>query len=384
MDQLSKLIVKDLFGCLSECEQAHLAEQIRELKIDEETYLQMKRRIADPELRMRYLAQTQPAKATTPRWRLVLRYAAMLALPVCAATYFLFQGISGQPEVAPVVGSDPFMELAGLVPERKQPQLVLDDGSVMNLDTDTTLHVIAGNIVHSAGSISYKNYETVRLLPQAAAVVAKPVYNTLSTPEGGDYKVILADGTVISLNEKSVLRYPTEFVGDTREVYLVQGEMYFEVAKNASKPFVVHTVGGSIRVLGTRFNISASERIVTTLVEGSVAVCSDNQRMMLKPNQQASFSRDSGPIRVEEVRDVEELICWKDNVFYFNDKTLEQILDKVSVWYGFSVRYDEPQLKNNRYFVYIDKYSDLKTILTLLSNVGAPRLKIEGRTIIVD
>lgn len=382
IDQLSKLIVKDLFDALSDREKSQLAEFRRELKIDDETYLQMKRRIADPELHTKFQEPLVALPAPRPLWRTALQYAAILALPLCAAGYFLVQESSRTPGSPTQIAAQSQNSAEKLVPQRKQPRLMLADGSVVDLTDKNEQLRIADNIVHTNGAISYQ--QQISPATPVSAPVREPAYNTITIPEGGDYKVILSDGTTIYLNEKSVLRYPVEFTGDRREVYLVQGEMYFDVAKNPVKPFVVHTLNGEIRVLGTQFNISLSDKVVTTLVEGSVEVCNSDLCVTLKPHQQATFGKGSGPISIETVRDVEELICWKDNIFYFNDQTLEYILSKVSSWYGFDVRYEEPQFKNRRYYVYIDKYSDLNAVLASLSSVGSLQLRVEGTTIVVD
>lgn len=379
--ELSKLIVKDIFGCLSDNDKIRLSQITSELHIDNEAYMGMKQRVLMGDDKVALLRK-QPQRNTIIR-RSILKYAAILLLPLGVATYFIIDNTTDL-----LKSTDSLMVQGGvdemmLVPQRKQPQLILDNGTVVNLDIDGAESVVAENVVHAGNSISYASQ------PQSAEVSMAEVkpptirYNTILVPEGGDYKVILSDGSTVWLNENSELKYPVEFGGDKREVQLIKGEMYFDVSKDASHPFVVHTCNGDIRVLGTQFNISSStDKVVTaTLVEGSVEVTSGSHKVKLKPNQQAVFDDNNPGIVVAELKDTEELTCWKDNVFYFNNKTLEQILDKVASWYGFEVRYANSQIKDRSYYVYVDKYSNMKTILSSISNVSDLKFRVEGRTI---
>lgn len=386
--ELSKLIVKDIFGCLSESDKKRLSHITTELHIDSEEYMRMKQRVISKDANVEQLGQ-QPVKHTTIKHtsirRSILKYAAILLLPLGVATYFIVDNAADL-----FKDSDSLMVQGGvdemmLVPERKQPQLILDNGTVVNLATDGTESVVAENIVNSGNSISYAagsqsaDMSMVEVKPQAIR------YNTILVPEGGDYKVILSDGSTVWLNENSELKYPVAFGGDMREVQLIKGEMYFDVCKDASHPFVVHTCNGDIRVLGTQFNIASSTaKVVTaTLVEGSVEVTSGSHRVTLKPNQQAVVNDKTAGIEVAELQDTEEFTCWKDNIFYFNNKTLEYILEKVATWYGFEVQYAENQIKGRRYYVYVDKYSNMKTILSSISNVSDLKFRVEEGVIMV-
>lgn len=207
-------------------------------------------------------------------------------------------------------------------------------------------------------------------------------FNTLSTPTGGQYNIVLADGTKVFLNAVSSIKYPTQFNGDQRIVEL-EGEAYFEVAKNKSKPFLVKSANQTIEVLGTHFNVHAynNEAVVkTTLLEGSVAVSSRNQKATLKPGQQSSVSDSSNKIAVKEV-DTEAAIAWKNGRFKFDNADLKSVMKQLERWYGIKVEYrgDVSDVRFNGGTFRNKNLSEVLKVLEL-SNI---KFKVEGKTIIV-
>jgi transmembrane sensor len=207
-------------------------------------------------------------------------------------------------------------------------------------------------------------------------------FNTLSTPTGGQYNIVLADGTKVFLNAVSSIKYPTQFNGDQRIVEL-EGEAYFEVAKNKSKPFLVKSANQTIEVLGTHFNVHAynNEAVVkTTLLEGSVAVSSRNQKAILKPGQQSSVSESSNKIAVKEV-DTEAAIAWKNGRFKFDNADLKSVMKQLERWYGIKVEYrgDVSDVRFNGGTFRNKNLSEVLKVLEL-SNI---KFKVEGKTIIV-
>ncbi|MGE8341142.1 MAG: FecR family protein [Flavobacterium sp.] len=207
-------------------------------------------------------------------------------------------------------------------------------------------------------------------------------FNTLSTPTGGQYNIVLADGTKVFLNAVSSIKYPTQFNGDQRIVEL-EGEAYFEVAKNKSKPFLVKSDNQTIEVLGTHFNVHAynNESVVkTTLLEGSVAVSSKNQKAILKPGQQSNISESSSKIAVKEV-DTEAAIAWKNGRFKFDNADLKSVMKQLERWYGIKVEYrgDVSDVKFNGGTFRNKNLSEVLKVLEL-SNI---KFKVEGKTIIV-
>jgi ferric-dicitrate binding protein FerR (iron transport regulator) len=208
-------------------------------------------------------------------------------------------------------------------------------------------------------------------------------FNTLSTPIGGQYNIILADGTKVYLNAVSSIKYPTQFNGDKRVVEL-EGEAYFEVAKNKNKPFIVKSNNQSIEVLGTHFNVHSynNESVVkTTLLEGSIAVTYKNQKAILKPGQQSDVSDNFSKIKVKEV-DPEEAVAWKNGRFKFDNADLKNVMRQLERWYGIKVEY-RGNVSDVRFNGGTFRNKNLSEVLKVLelSNI---KFKVEGKTVIVD
>ncbi|MCA1919518.1 MAG: FecR domain-containing protein [Flavobacterium piscis] len=208
------------------------------------------------------------------------------------------------------------------------------------------------------------------------------LFNTLSTPTGGQYNIVLADGTKVYLNAVSSIKYPTQFNGDQRIVEL-DGEAYFEVAKNKNKPFIVKSGDQDIEVLGTHFNLHAydNESVVkTTLLEGSVAVNYKNQKAILKPGQQSNVSDKFNKITIKQV-DTEAAIAWKNGRFKFDNADLKTVMRQLERWYGIKVEYrgDVSDVRFNGGTFMNKNLSEVLKVLEL-SNI---KFKVEGKTIIV-
>jgi len=213
------------------------------------------------------------------------------------------------------------------------------------------------------------------------------VYNTISTPRGGQYQVKLPDGTLVWLNSASSLKFPTTFAGAKREVEL-SGEAYFEVVKNKAMPFKVAIVtpsgdGGEVTVLGTHFNINAyndETSINTTLLEGSVKFTAGFVEKLLHPGQQSVFNTSSQTVKVQSV-DVHQVIAWKDGFFEFDNTDLATIMRQLSRWYDVDISY---QTINNKglFGGGISRKLNLSEVLHLLETNGV-QFKIEDRKVIV-
>lgn len=167
-------------------------------------------------------------------------------------------------------------------------------------------------------------------------------YNTISTPKGGQYQLVLVDGSKVWLNAASSLRFPTAFIGSIREVEL-SGEGYFEIAKDASKPFHVKALGQNVEVLGTHFNINAYDNELytkTTLLEGSVKVKSEvgsRKSLVLKPGQQSTLRQAQGDMQLTEDADTEQAVAWKNGLMVFHNADAATILREIERWYNVDV-----------------------------------------------
>jgi transmembrane sensor len=203
------------------------------------------------------------------------------------------------------------------------------------------------------------------------------LWNSLEVPAKKDYKVLLADGTVVTLNSSSSLRFPFSFTGNTREVE-VKGEAYFEVAKNAEKPFIVHTPNGDIRVLGTSFNVNTYEpgKITTSLVEGSVKAVAGGKEVLLQPNQEASWK--TGETIVVQRFETSKVLSWMDGVHFFEGANMKAIANVVDRWYDVKIVYDNPAIAGYKFDVKLDKTRPLEEFLAVLKIAKGVNYKLEG------
>ena len=254
------------------------------------------------------------------------------AVLLCGVIFVLLQPkeeVQEQTSVLPVVKTEN---------EVTAPTLILSDGNSVNLNdgqTDTMLR--RSNIQLADKHIKYDTTPAVR----------EVAYNTLVIPTGFTYDVTLADGTLVTLNAGSRLKYPETFVGEQREVEL-EGEGFFNVEKS-EKPFVVKVLESRIRVYGTRFNVKTSPRktVETVLVEVRIGFKSPGQdEVQVVPGQQVEYNPESGFVSIEQV-DVRYAIAWLKGVFKYQDKPLNFILEDLSTWYGvtFEPRVDVTGIK---------------------------------------
>ena len=210
------------------------------------------------------------------------------------------------------------------------------------------------------------------------------VYNKLSVPKGGEYRIELEDGTKVWINSASRLRYPVVFSGDTREVYL-EGEAYFEVRRDVERPFIVHSGEQKVTVLGTSFGIScyASEvNNYTTLVSGKVKVDFERgkQSFVLEPGMQVAYNKESG-IAMERKVDVAEFVAWKDGKYIFKQKRLEDILSTLSRWYDFEVFYRNEDVKEVMFSGELRRFDDFSYLLRLIERTSDVKFVIDKKVV---
>nr|WP_121271786.1 FecR family protein [Pedobacter schmidteae] len=209
--------------------------------------------------------------------------------------------------------------------------------------------------------------------------------NTLSTANGETYRINLPDGSLVWLNAASSLSYSTALINQGKRIVNLSGEAYFEVAKDKAHPFIVRSGLQEIEVLGTHFNVNSypEDRLMkTTLLEGSLRVSlpgkTDQPAVILAPGQQAALR--NGKLNVGTV-DTEMAIDWKNGYFNFNNETLDDIMNKLSRWYGVDIIYAEASLKQETFVGSINRYQKISKVLQLLQQTGIIRFNIEGKTI---
>ena len=211
----------------------------------------------------------------------------------------------------------------------------------------------------------------------------RTVHYTLSTPLGGEYQLVLDDGTLVWLNAGSNLTYPSRFSDSIREVQL-EGEGYFEVQPDARRPFIVHASDQRIQVLGTAFNVQAyanEPENVTTLVQGSVMVRAGHDALRLRPGEQC-MSDHHMHLKRQMSPSVKEATAWKNGYFLFEDADIRSIMRQLARWYDLDVEYADG-LPDQSFGAILSRENDIGDILDVLEKTGAVHFRIQGRHITV-
>jgi ferric-dicitrate binding protein FerR (iron transport regulator) len=263
-----------------------------------------------------------------------------------------------------------------ILPGGNRAILQLADGSRIDLAAATKGTLVQqGNvrvIKMDSGQLSYLHIN---------GASSSTSYNTIFTPAGGTYKVILPDNTTVWLNAKSSLRYPTNFTGGQRQVEM-NGEAYFEVAKNKAMPFIVKAGDMNIRVLGTHFNVqdySDEKSRQTTLLEGSIALKAVDGFVVLRPGEQASVINK---MKVTKV-DTDEVVAWKDGYFSFNHADIETVMRQISRWYNVDVNY-QGEKTNRKLSGKVSRQTNASDVLEILEANGYHfSISEDGKTITI-
>lgn len=267
-------------------------------------------------------------------------------------------------------------------PGTQQAQLTLPDGSIIDVDKKEVNVVVDGvQVKYKKGVLSYQ--PTVTTQHEEESTEEKPVKsNELVIPRGGENTVILADGTTVHLNAGSKLTYSVRFAGKRRVVAL-EGEAYFDVVKDETRPFIVQTHLGEVTVLGTAFNINAytDASVYTTLVHGKVQFSSSSiGTIILSPGEQAVVSANGSEKRMV---DLDEYVGWVDGRYVFNNRPLGEIMQTFERWYDIQVYYETPHLRDITYSGSLKRYGTINSFLDALELTGDLTYKISGRNILI-
>lgn len=266
-----------------------------------------------------------------------------------------------------------------VLPGGNKAILKLANGKTFRLDNSPN------GILTNQGALKITKLANGQLMckvSEAAGTASSTANNLISTPRGGQYQIILADGTKVWLNAASSLSFPGAFTGKTRNVS-VTGEAYFEVHKNPAMPFIVNTGTEEIEVLGTHFNVSCypEENLSkTTLLEGSVKINSHGASHLLKPGQQAVCTAD-GQTSISRISDPSTEIAWKNGEFIFNDASIKQVMLQIARWYDVRVVY-EGKMSTHQLTGSISRNVNASELLGMLSYTGI-QFKIEGKKITI-
>lgn len=271
----------------------------------------------------------------------------------------------------------PQQQVADIKPGGNNAILTLSNGKSIVLT-----HAKNGDLANES-KVSVKKTADGRILyaEGGSSAKASSIYNTLTTPRGGQYTVVLSDGTLVYMNSGSTLKYPVSFSNKERVVEL-SGEAYFEVSKNKLKPFKVMTNQQVVEVLGTHFNVNSfaeDNSVKTVLEEGAVRVYSKTGAKLLKPGQQSIVKKDA--IEVAEA-DVEEALAWKNGYFRFNDESIRSVMAKLTRWYNIEVVFGD-QIPDVGFYGTISRAKNISEVLKMLEYTKGVHFKIEGRRITV-
>ena len=270
------------------------------------------------------------------------------------------------------------VQFADISPGGNKAILTLGDGSSIVLDSAKN-----GSLASQGNTNVTKSKKGELVYNSSGPADKSALYNTVTTPKGGQYHIILPDGSKVWLNAASSLRFPTAFTGKERKVEIT-GEVYFEVAHNTKMPFVVTSGETEIKVLGTHFNVMAysDEKVLnTTLLEGSVKVSRAGKFALLSPGQQASVRMISDDIRIVDDIDIEKEMAWKNGYFQFEDDNLENIMRQISRWYDVDVTYEGNPGKET-FTGRLPRNGNVSKVFKILSLSGV-KFRIEGKSIIV-
>ena len=298
--------------------------------------------------------------------RTLLKFAAIMILPLSLGVFLLIRENKQEKVV--------YAEVP-VQPGRKQAVLTLSSGQQVML-ADTIVHVNEKGMVIS----NFPDKELVYKIMNDT-MKTETIYNTVTVPRGGEYKLVLADGTIVWLTSNSHIRYPVTFSGNTRQVEL-EGEAYFEVAKDVEKPFIVRMNEYNVRVTGTQFNVRnyLNESLATTLVEGGVQIERKGKVDRLRPGQQAVLENNEIRIRVVNV---EEQVAWRHGAFGFTQCRLENIMEELARWYDVDVFYMNQQVKDYHFSAWFKRSSSINEVINILEKTKKISLDLKGRILTV-
>ena len=298
-------------------------------------------------------AMTAPDQNRPKVLRIFMRLAAAaVVVAVCLGAYYLFHTSSNNSGQGPAI-ADAVKEQ-----HKKVISLQLAGGSTIDLSVakDSTVNGVA-TINNTGNQLSYQ----VR-----GGAGDNSSMNTLKVPVGLDYQVVFSDGTEVWLNSQTDLQFPFSFAADKREITL-NGEAYLKVAKDTKRPFIVHTPEGTVRVLGTSFNVNSYEPgiVKVALVEGSVHFESRQQEMTIKPGTELVSAQ--GSLKTHPFNN-DVVLGWREGTYYFNDATMSEIMTVLPRWFGIEVKIENTQLRTELFTGIMERHKPVSVFLDNLKS----------------
>ncbi|WP_342328705.1 FecR family protein [Pedobacter sp. FW305-3-2-15-E-R2A2] len=344
--------------------------------LSESTYVPSKENISLVNIRMAnklegHIYSRNKTQRTIRLWQRIAITASIL-LAISVISLFYLERSNPIPQA-----STRKSDFQDILPGGYKAILTLNDGKKIRLNEKSQQAVIlqsnASIRTKAGGRLIYENIPGAR---------GHKDLNILETPRGGQYQLTLPDGTKVWLNSSSRLTYPTAFTGKERQVKLI-GEAFFEVAKDRSKPFRVHTEHQVVEVLGTHFNILAypeEQKTQTTLLEGKIRIHNQKSSKIMRPGQEAFTEKGEDQIAVSKA-DIEKNIAWKNDEFIFNGEDLQSIMRSIARWYDVEVSYQNYS-NHTRYWGTVSRSKNISAVLKMLESTGKIKFEIKGRRII--
>lgn len=372
-DLVSLLICKKVIGIITAEEQQVLDQWRKRNTYNESAYQRLTdmKRLQIEYNRLRLTDTTRPLAEMkkrlgieTSRWPLRSVAAAVSVLIVGVSAWLL---LSQQGE---------------MIPEKTIASTEIYAGS-----TKALLTLANGETLELTDNIQQNQKKLSDVLSVPISTSPRVAEQVLTTPRGGEFRITLEDSTEVWLNADSRLTYPETFDGKQRRVSL-EGEAYFKVAKDATKPFIVVSGSQEVRVYGTEFNVCAysdEKDIRTTLVEGSISlrpINGNQSELMLTPGKQAIFDKSEETARVVSV-DTEVITSWRTGVFVFEEQTMEQIIHALSRWYDFEYEFKDAATAQIIFMGSIPKYSSFDDVCDIFHKLGGVKLRQEGHKVII-
>jgi transmembrane sensor len=299
---------------------------------------------------------------------------AALAIVAASSLYFYFhrQFVESGPEN----NNKPVQNDAS--PGGNKAVLTISDGSTFALDS------ISSGFITQQGNVQLVKTNHNELKYNISGDINDAIlFNTVSTPRGGQYTILLSDGSRVKLNSSSSITYPVRFTGTERNV-TITGEAYFEITHNASMPFKVRVYDMEVEVQGTQFNINAytdEPAMKTTLLRGSLKLSKNSTKRILQPMQQGQFDNE-GNYTLEKDIDVNEVIAWKDGLFEFSNTELKTVMRELGRWYDVDIIYEVGSPVDQPVSCEIKRNVNLSEVLKLLQKNDI-RCRIEEKTLFV-
>jgi ferric-dicitrate binding protein FerR (iron transport regulator) len=273
----------------------------------------------------------------------------------------------------------------GIKPGGNKAILTLANGSVIVLDS------MGNGSLGMQGHtkiVKLDNNQLVYKASKSGESPKKALYNTIATPNGGQYKIVLPDGSTVWLNAASSIRFPISFTGKDREIEM-RGEAYFEIVKQPGRPFIIKimapsAMGGKIEVLGTSFNISAYQdesAVSTTLLEGSLRWQKGNESIVMEPGERVIVN-EKGKTSLLKGVNTDEVIAWKNGLFNFEASDIQIVMREIARWYDIEVYYKAPV--SAHFMGTISRQADISEVLRMLESTGEVHFSVEGRKVYVS